>query len=58
MEERHPVSYLSPKLAGTGSPDKGGAGVQALEYVRAGEILAVWGGEIRNTAAFDQMPEE
>jgi hypothetical protein len=58
LEEQRPVSYLSPKLVWTGSMDKGGYGVQTLEPVRAGEILAVWGGEIRDGAAFEEMPEE
>jgi len=58
LEELHPVSYLSPKLAAIGALDKGGYGVQALEPVRAGEVLAVWGGEIRDGAALAQLPEE
>ena len=43
---KHHPSYLSPKLQMRSSPEKGGAGVFALEPLPAGDVLAVWGGVI------------
>jgi SET domain-containing protein len=40
-------SYISPKLAVRPVPEKGGYGLFAVEPVTEGELLVVWGGEIR-----------
>lgn len=58
MDEQRPLSYLSPKLEAIISPEKGGNGVLAREAVSAGEVLAVWGGEVLDGTALDQIPEE
>jgi hypothetical protein len=42
------ASYASPKLEARLLPDKGGWGVYAREWIRAGELLSVWAGEIIN----------
>lgn len=40
-------SYVSPKLEVRPVPEKGGGGLFALEEIPAGELLVVWGGELR-----------
>ena len=45
MFERQ-TSYLSPKLEARPRPEKGGCGVYACEWIRAGELLAMWGGDV------------
>ena len=47
------ASYASPKLEARQHPDKGGWGVYAREWVRAGELLIVWSGEV---VSGDQLP--
>jgi hypothetical protein len=42
----HPTSYLSTKLEGRTRPNAGDKGVFARHLVRAGELIAVWGGEV------------
>ncbi|MCX6049124.1 MAG: SET domain-containing protein-lysine N-methyltransferase [Chloroflexi bacterium] len=39
-------AYLSPKLEVRTHPEKGGVGGFAREFIQAGELLAVWCGEI------------
>lgn len=43
---RQQTSYLLHKLESRPRPEKGGYGVFAREKVRAGELLAVWGGDV------------
>ena len=40
------ASYASPKLEARQHPHKGGWGVYAREWVRTGELLLVWSGEV------------
>jgi len=40
-------SYVSPKLEVRPVPEKGGFGLFAVEPVDEGELLVVWGGELR-----------
>ncbi len=40
------ASYASPKLEARHYPEKGGWGVYAREWIRAGELLIVWAGEV------------
>lgn len=39
-------SYCSPKLELRPCPDKKGLGLFAREPIMAGELLAVWGGQV------------
>jgi hypothetical protein len=43
---RQRTAYLSPKLEARLHPEKGGYGVYAYQPVQAGELLAVWGGDV------------
>lgn len=54
---KQPTCYLSPKLEGKERSD-GSRGVYALEPVRAGERLAVWGGEIVDWESLMKLPPE
>lgn len=49
-----PTSYLSPKLEARWGPE--GRAVFAREAVAAGEVLALWGGEVMARAAFEGLP--
>jgi hypothetical protein len=49
--------YLSPKLVGKAIPDRGGHGLFAAEDVREGELLIVWGGDIRSLDEFTTLTE-
>lgn len=40
-------SYVNPKLEVRAVPEKGGLGMVASEPLAAGELLVVWGGELR-----------
>ena len=40
-------SYVSPKLEVRPVPEKGGYGMFSVEPVDEGELLVVWGGELR-----------
>lgn len=52
-----PTCYLSAKLEGRLRPD-GSLGVFTLEPVKAGERLAVWGGEIVDWETLTQLPAD
>jgi hypothetical protein len=49
---------VSPKLVGSNVSHKGGHGVFALQRVKAGELLVVWGGEIVTGERLAEMPAE
>ena len=50
-------SHLSPKLEAKPFPEKGGYGVFALQAVRKGELLVMWGGRIIAESELDlEMP--
>ncbi len=49
-----PSGYLSPKLEGRIHP-RGGRGVFAREPIKAGELLAVWGGEVIRAEELNQV---
>jgi hypothetical protein len=51
-------SYLNPKLEARQFPQKGGAGIFAHQTVQAGELLAMWGGQILTESEYRQLPEE
>ncbi len=51
------TNYLSPKLEASTNPDKGGFGVFAREFIAAGELLVVWGGEVVTGEQLYQLPE-
>jgi hypothetical protein len=52
-----PTCYLSPKLEGRLRLDEN-KGVFACQPVKAGERLAVWGGEVVNWDLLAQIPQE
>ena len=56
MDNEEPTSYLSPTLEA--HPVNGGRGVFARRRIRAGEVLAVWGGEVMQERRFKQLPAE
>lgn len=39
-------SYLSPKLKSDPVPEKGGCGIFAVEPLRKGELILLWGGRV------------
>lgn len=39
-------SYLSPKLKSAGLPEKGGCGIFAVEPVKKGDLILLWGGRV------------
>jgi hypothetical protein len=49
---------LSPRLEGRDCLHKGAKGVFALETVAAGELLAVWGGEVITVRDLELLPFE
>ena len=51
-----PTSYLSYKLTGQPVADRGGRGVFARKPVRAGEVLAAWGGEVVHRERLRHLP--
>lgn len=51
---KHHPSYLSPKLEMRSSPEKGGAGVFAIQPLAANEVLAVWGGVVVPSARLEE----
>ena len=54
---QQPTCYLSPKLEGRDHSD-GSKGVYARQPVKAGECLAVWGGEIVTWDTLFKIPPE
>lgn len=56
MDYDESTSYLAPALASR--PVNGGRGVYARRRIRAGEVLAVWGGEVMPERRFGQLPPE
>jgi hypothetical protein len=56
MDYDEPTSHLSPALGSR--PVNGGRGVFAKRRIRAGEVLAVWGGEVMPERRFNQLPPE
>ncbi len=53
MTEQY-FSYLSPKLENRPHPQKGNCGVFALEPVKKGELISLWGGRIRQASTLDR----
>ena len=51
-----PTHYLSPKLEVQTGPE--GDGVYARAFVKAGELLTCWGGEVMTFDTFMQQPEK
>ncbi len=51
-------SYCSPKLELRPCPDKKGWGLFAREPIMAGELLAVWGGQVLTRAQVHLLPVE
>lgn len=51
-------SYLSPKLKNDSHKEKGGCGVFALQLIKEGELLVLWGGKIITEDELDPtMPD-
>lgn len=51
-------SYLAPTLIARANPEKGGMGIFAVEDIAAGDVLAVWAGDIVDYATLMQQPVE
>lgn len=58
MSEASHANYLSPKLTVRDCTDKPGRGVYALEHLRQGELVAVWGGRIVSQEIAEALPPE
>jgi hypothetical protein len=54
---KQPSSYLSSKLEGRPKPDGSGNGIFALEPIRKGELVAVFGGVVYEWDAFIHLPD-
>jgi hypothetical protein len=54
---KQPSSYLSSKLEGRPKPDGGGNGIFALQPVKKGELVAVFGGVVYEWNDFVHLPE-
>jgi len=52
------TSYLSPKVEVREQPDKGGYGAFAGGRIAAGELVAVWSGQIVTLDRWEQLPPE
>lgn len=52
-----PTCWLAPCAEGRDCADKGGRGVFALRDIHAGEVLAVWGGEVIAEGQLPRVPE-
>lgn len=50
-------SYVSPRLKVRPVPEKGGQGLFAIEAIDAGELLVVWGGELRTADQIAALQE-
>lgn len=51
-------SYTSPKLELRSCPEKGGFGLFACQPIAAGELLAMWGGQVVTTEQLEELPVE
>ena len=51
-------SWLSPKLESRANPEKGGHGVYAVQPVKAGDLLAMFGGTVVNGDGLQALPDE
>ncbi len=56
--ETYPFSYCSPKLELRPCPEKGGFGLYACEPIKAGELLAMWGGQVVTEENLAHFPIE
>lgn len=54
---RHPSSYLSSKLEGRPKPNGSGNGIFALQPIKKGELVAVFGGVVYEWNDFIHLPE-
>ena len=52
-----PSSYLSPKLQGRPKANGNGNGIFALEPVKRGELIAVFGGVVYQVEGFAALPD-
>jgi len=51
-------SYCSPKLELRPCPEKGGFGLYAVEPIKAGDLLAMWGGQVVTGELLEYLPVE
>lgn len=58
MSNQAQFSYLNPKVGARPCKEKGGYGVFALEALKKGELVTVWGGEVYTDATLDQVSVE
>jgi hypothetical protein len=49
------MHYLSPNLIAHSYPNKGGYGIFADSFIKAGELLVVWGGNVVTGEQFAQL---
>jgi uncharacterized protein len=54
--ENVPCSWLSPKLESRTNLEKGGNGVYALESLKKGEVVAMFGGVVLTGAQLETVP--
>jgi hypothetical protein len=50
-----PTCYMSPKLEGTSRTNNKDRGVFARQWIRTGELLMVWGGEVITAEQLTQL---
>lgn len=55
--EQFPCSWLSPKLESRTNLEKGGNGVYALESMKKGELVAMFGGAVLTGAQLSEVSE-
>jgi uncharacterized protein len=58
MTESPHYSYTSPKLELRSFPQKGGFGLFAREYIKSGETLCVWSGQVYTEEQLADVPIE
>jgi uncharacterized protein len=56
MELNHSPSFSSPKVVLRSCTEKGGFGVFARDYIKAGELIFAWGGEIVTEQQLADVP--
>jgi len=56
MEKVHFFSYLSPKLQLQPCPEKGGFGLFAIDAIKEGELLTMWGGRVVTGSQLEELP--